>query len=59
MLNKVIEAVIVGVVLYIVYIILSLVINALGGTAILVTLVGVLLLLLFVAYLLKAFGVNF
>ena len=59
MLETIIKAVVLAIVLYVVYILVGMVVAALGLPAILSLVVGVILVLGFLLWLLKAFGINF
>lgn len=58
-IQNLIHAIIAGVVFYVVYILIGMVVTALGLPAIIMTLIAVLLLLAFILYLIRLFGINF
>jgi energy-coupling factor transporter transmembrane protein EcfT len=58
MIQKLIRLLIIGVVLYIVYIIAGMIVAALGAPAIFLTLVVVILLLVFIYEILQTFGIS-
>lgn len=58
MIEKLIRAIVVGVVLYVVFIIIGAVVSAVGLPSLVTVLAGAILALIFCAYLLKLFGIN-
>jgi uncharacterized membrane protein (UPF0136 family) len=58
MLDKIITLLIIGVVLYIIYVIAGMLVSALSLPGIILTLIGVILLLVFVVKILRIFGIT-
>lgn len=59
MIETIIKAVVLGIILYVVYYLVGLLVAALGLPSLISLVVGILLAIGFLAYLLKAFGINF
>ena len=59
MVQTIIKAVVLALVLYVVYILVGMLVAALGLPSVLTLIVGILLLLGFLLFVLRAFGINF
>ncbi len=59
MIDKIIKATVLGIVLYIVYILVGMLVTALGIPAIVTLVIGILLALGFLAFVLKLFEISF
>lgn len=59
MLNTILKAIVLGIALYVVYVLVGMIVAALGLPAVVALVVGVLLALGFIIWVLRAFGISF